>query len=77
MVIQRLLTRKVRSIVMVVKSGRRAFNFVGGAKERMFHIHAPLYEVSGGTTNDWTVGAVQHVTPAETMNVCWNLIKEI
>lgn len=67
----------MRSVVMAVRGGRRAFNLMDGGKERLFHIHAPLYEVKGGTDNDWTAGAVQHVAEAPTMNVMWNLVKEI
>ena len=67
----------IRKLAAVVKSGRRAFCTLGGAKERKFHIHAPLYEVAGGTTYDWTKGAVQGVTESENFNTTWNLVKEI
>ncbi|MCC8128109.1 MAG: amidohydrolase family protein [Clostridiales bacterium] len=67
----------MREILAVVKGGRRAFCRIGGAKERMFHIHAPLYEVAGGTTFDWTEGALQGVREPENYNITWNLIKEI
>lgn len=67
----------MRKILAVVKDGRRAFNMLDGKKERMFHIHAPLYEVSGGATTDWTKGAVSGVKEPENYNVLWNLVKEI
>ena len=67
----------MRRILAVVKEGRRAFCQVGGAKERLFHIHAPLYEVAGGTTLDWTQGALQGVREPENYNTLWNLRKEI
>ncbi|MCD8370654.1 MAG: amidohydrolase family protein [Clostridiales bacterium] len=67
----------MREILAVVKDGRRAFHRIGGAKERLFHIHAPLYEVAGGTTFDWTKGALQGVREPENYNITWNLIKEI
>lgn len=67
----------MRRIAAVVKNGRRVFNQIGGANERLFHIHAPLYEVSGGTTTDWTAGAVSGVKEPENYNTIWNLIKEI
>lgn len=67
----------MRKIAAVVKDGRRAFNTMNGEKERLFHIHAPLYEVCGGTTTDWTEGAVSGVKEPENYNVVWNLIKEI
>lgn len=67
----------MRNILAVVKDGRRAFSLLGGKKERMFHIHAPLYEVSGGATTDWTEGAVSGVKEPDNYNVLWNLVKEI
>ena len=67
----------MRNIRAVVKSGRRAFYEVNGEKERMFHIHAPLYHVAGGTTFDWTEGALTGVKEPANYNVEWNLVKEI
>lgn len=67
----------MRQILSVVKDGRRVFNKIGGANERLFHIHAPLYEIAGGTTLDWTENAVQGVKEPESYNAVWNLIKEI
>lgn len=67
----------MRSILAVVKSGRRAFSKLGGGNERLFHIHAPLYEIAGGTTFDWTENTVQGVREPESYNTAWNLIKEI
>lgn len=67
----------MRTILSVIKDGRRAFNQIGGAKERMFHINGPGYEVAGGTTFDWTEGTVQGVKEPESYNERWNLIKEI
>ena len=67
----------MRKVAMVVKSGRRAFLTAGEAKERGFHIMGPGYEVAGGTTIDWTKGAVQGVIAPESYNDKWNLYKEI
>lgn len=67
----------MRNILAVVKDGRRAFCMLDEKKERMFHIHAPLYEVSGGSTTDWTEGAVSGVKEPGNYNVLWNLVKEI
>ena len=67
----------MRNILAVVKDGRRAFSSIGGAKERAFHIHAPGYEVAGGTAFDWTEGTVRGVRTPENFNTKWNLVKEI
>lgn len=67
----------MRGILAVVKDGRRAFSVLGGAKERAFHIHAPGYEVAGGTTFDWTEGTVRGIRAPENFNTKWNLVKEI
>lgn len=67
----------MRKIAAVIKDGRRAFCTIAGTKERQFHIHAPLYEISGGTSTDWTAGAVSGVKQPENYNHIWNLIKEI
>lgn len=67
----------MRNILAVVKDGRRAFCSLSEKKERMFHIHAPLYEVSGGATTDWTEGGVSGVKEPDNYNVLWNLVKEI
>ena len=67
----------MRSIAMVVKSGRRAFLRAGGKNENAFRIMLPGYEVAGGATIDWTRGAVQGVIAPESYNDKWNLYKEI
>ena len=67
----------MRSVVMVVKSGRRAFAAVNGLKERAFHIMPPGYEVCGGSTFDWAADATQGVMDPPSYNDMWNLRKEI
>ena len=49
---------------------------MNGEKERQFHIHAPLYEVSGGAAVDWTEGALMGVKEPANYNTEWNLVKE-
>lgn len=66
----------MRNLLAVVRSGRRAFCLLNG-KERRFHIHAPLYEVNGGTTVDWTQGALIQFPDPPSYNTFWNLNKEI
>ena len=66
----------MRNMKAVVKSGRRVFNQMNGEKERQFHIHAPLYEVSGGAAVDWTEGALMGVKEPANYNTEWNLVKE-
>lgn len=67
----------MRNIVMVVKSGRRAFAEVNGIKERAFHIMPPGYNVCGGTTFDWAADATKGVIDPANYNDMWNLRKEI
>lgn len=67
----------MRSIAMVVKSGRRAFADTEGLKERGFHIMPPGYNVCGGTTFDWAADATQGVIDPPNYNDMWNLRKEI
>ncbi len=67
----------LRSLVMVVKSGRRAFAQLDGLKERAFHIMPPGYNVCGGTTFDWAADATQGVIDPPNYNDMWNLRKEI
>ncbi len=67
----------MRKILAVVKNGRRAFCDLGESKERLFHIHAPGYEVAGGTSFDWTENTVRGVREPENFNTKWNLVKEI
>lgn len=67
----------MRSLVLVVKSGRRAFLQTEMQKERGFHIMPPGYNVCGGTTFDWAADAIQGVIDPVNYNDAWNLRKEV
>lgn len=67
----------MRSLVLVVKSGRRAFLETREKKERGFHIMPPGYNVCGGTTFDWAADATQGILDPVNYNDAWNLRKEV
>ena len=67
----------MRNLVLVVKSGRRAFLENGEKKERGFHIMPPGYNVCGGTTFDWAADATQGIISPVSYNDAWNLRKEV
>lgn len=67
----------MRSLVLVVKSGRRAFLETREKKECGFHIMPPGYNVCGGTTFDWAADATQGILDPVNYNDAWNLRKEV
>ena len=68
--------KAMRKILCVVKNGRRAYNYIDGGKERLFHPHYPGYEVSGGTDFDWTENLITGVRTPDNFNTQWNIVKD-